>query len=355
MSIKKIHADNIFKITRKHARDPDKFKNPPNLKQLIEQTTKELQEDIAFLERKNKSDAIKKAIKRLENFEQITSSKLPNGFKLAVIVSSEVKIPKKSGYAFKAAKTKISKLVAEKYPEELKALGICDYGINEMCFGFSACNKQGILYDIDWDHIIEQKQCGNFYPNEIKNFILIPRQIHTLKNILRNSQETFASSDQKEHYSIALIPEAPKPETSGFIAPPQTDDKYKLKLYDIHTGTCLYQMSHALDTAARCAHRSKEIDASKVDERLYLSKLSIKEAFNSAKAAKINIKKEQLAEIFTAKQVPPLCNKLKKIGTKAANELHQSIMDVQIQIMQRNKKKYLRNRKNNEANPPIII
>lgn len=355
---KRIHANNIFETTRRHAYNPEKIKNPSTLKELITKTKKELQENIAFLERQYNKAAVEKAKKKLEDFETITSSKPPVGFKLAVIVFSETDnnySTNKSNHAFKIAKTKISKLVAEQHVDELKALGICDYGINEMRFGSPICNEQGILYDLDWDHIIEQKYCGNFYAHNLSNIMLLPRQIHELKNDLRICQEPLNSSQEKEGFTIALIPKAPKPGFSGCVAPAQTEKKYKLKLYNIHTGTCLYQISHALDKAARYAHKSKRIKASELDKTLSLSQKSIKDAFNNAKAAKIRLKKKHLVEIFTARQIPLLCNKLSKINTEAANHLNQAIKDVQIQILQINKKKYLRNRQNSGNNPPIII
>ncbi len=148
-----ICAKNIYEITRKSARNPDKFKEKaPSIKTSIQKKQKELEDDIAFYEDKCKKEnkkyknKLKKAKEKQQRFKEITSPnfKLPNGFKLKIIISAK---PSTQAYKHHIRNTPnfildMRFFVASKHYSQLENIGVCKYGINELLNKRPACIEQ---------------------------------------------------------------------------------------------------------------------------------------------------------------------------------------------------------------------
>ncbi len=337
MELERVHAGNITDITIKHAFNAPALGPVPTVETQIDETIDKLDKYIA----RNKKNYTRKRngrILRKEFKKIILPENLPDHYELSIILSSWVKNPKI--FAFKSAKQDFRKNIVKKAKKELRAANICNYGEREMKRGRAACNKYGVMYDADIDHIIEQKTGGNYPVNNEGNFTLIPKSIHTLKNRVRDIQNFLITHGQKEFFSVALVPKL-LPNTSGFISPAQSNDIHKIKPAKLNKTTCVYQITHALDVASYYINLPK-IKFNKLETGLLASQKIIKSALNNIKAGKVSIDKKELKRALHDKDKTLLCSQLKAINTNSAEALRNDIENIPNNATKGNKGQHYR-------------
>ncbi len=159
---------------------------------------------------------------------------IPEGFRLEPIVYTRVsKDQNKIVYnEFRDfVRPRFMRFLANYYADDLKTLGICDYGIKRMSQGIDPCDSDGRLYDISVDHIIERAGSGKmaytkaedqklqgmcefedfkptYWVNHFDNLMLLPNQIHfDRKNAINDIQQMHRGL--KEHESVWGVMMAP--------------------------------------------------------------------------------------------------------------------------------------------------
>lgn len=171
-------------------------------------------------------------------------AKLPEGFALAPVlytrIARETNARLESEYLFNV-RPRFLKFLGETQKANLRALGICEYGIARMARGLDPATEDGRRYDLSVDHIIERFGSGALsnarqkdparpdgdaetYPvNHFGNLILMQQDIHDLKNTLNAAQGIHDIAEGESIWVLMLVP-VTTARQHGYVAAPQPAD-----------------------------------------------------------------------------------------------------------------------------------
>lgn len=190
-----------------------------------------------------------RAERRLDQFNNILRN-IPVGFRIVPVFydtacarlidkyenSSAVHDMKKE--FSRAVKPQFLMHLATHYVSELINLGICAYGVEQMRKGFDPVNAQGVPYPVSVDHIVERAGSGlwgcskqqdpdrpadsapSLRVNHFGNLVLLPNQVHILKNIFNDLQHEDHNASLRRKWMMMLVP-VRNENFSGFVCPPQ--------------------------------------------------------------------------------------------------------------------------------------
>lgn len=188
-----------------------------------------------------RTTALARATEQRKEFERIIAT-LPDGFALAPVWYS--KIPQEKNARVQdeyldRVRREFLKFVGANYEKELLALGICQHGVDRLKKGIEAADKDGNIYDLSIDHIVERSGSGlwaetaskrpdpdnpsgrdAFPVNHFGNFILLPEKIHQMKNALNTLQRIEDGGALESRWMLMLVPERTEAEPH-FVAPAQ--------------------------------------------------------------------------------------------------------------------------------------
>jgi hypothetical protein len=249
---KRVSATTITEITASPGFAPlGNDSSPPAVSVLQDKIRKDLDDYIAF--RKGQLDAeplhnidpkvqqnYDKAVARRETFEEIIKD-VPAGFQLVPVqyakISQDENAAIHSEY-LNNVRSRFLQFVGENHADDLKALGICDAGIERMRKGLDPADETGRPYEVNIDHIIERSGSGlwansketdpdqkaevepKFRQNHFGNLILLPEEIHEYKNTLNNIQRIGDLQPGQSKWILMMVPERNDLQ-AGFVCPPQ--------------------------------------------------------------------------------------------------------------------------------------
>ncbi len=178
-------------------------------------------------------------------------AKVPEGFALAPALYVRIPHAKnaalESEYLF-SVRQHFLKFLAASQRGALRDLGICEHGIARMARGLDPATADGRRYHVSVDHIIERFGSGRLsdarapdaarggaetYPvNHFANLILLPQDVHDLKNSLNAAQGIHDLKDGECRWILMLVP-VTSARHHGFVAAPQGEGAAvgRLKLY----------------------------------------------------------------------------------------------------------------------------
>lgn len=234
--MKKVSSSTVTDITRKAYGGPREDILPvPTAPELIDALRARLMMPLAD------PAAVARNARRLKDLDGMIAS-CPAGFELTPVlytkVSSDQNNRVQNEYTFKVRK-KFFQFLAHNRADDLRALGICDHGIERMKSGLDPARDNGMLYDISVDHIIERSGAGllsiekskdkrrgrdgadTFGVNHLGNLILLPEKIHKYKNDLNTLQGIADVREGQAKWMLMMVPVRNKA-FSGYVCPPQT-------------------------------------------------------------------------------------------------------------------------------------
>lgn len=246
---KRVSAGTITGITSSSDfHDASRRPQEPTRDELIAQIRKSLQQKLERREQvlitnptiEGGEVAIERVKLEIKNFEE-SIAHVPDGFELVPVLYS--KIQKEVNESILAeyshhVRPRFLMFIAEKYPHELKALGVADVGIARMLKGLDPTDEKGNYYEISIDHIIERSGSGKwsvgktidpeqpsyaspkYLPNHFGNLVFLPDQIHQYKNRLNDLQETGSLVPGESKWILMMTPIADGAR-SGYVAQPQ--------------------------------------------------------------------------------------------------------------------------------------
>ncbi len=177
---------------------------------------------------------------QLAKFNEIVSN-TPAGFQLAPVFYSRTSTTsardQHNGTTDNSFCSPFIQYIAEHHQDELRRLGISDYGISYMIEGVYPIDENGQQYRVNVDHVIEIAGSGTWASetapdpltkdgavklrvNHFSNMILVPEQVHAWKNELNEMQGLSNLSTGEGKWALMLVPVVSNGH-SGFIAPPQ--------------------------------------------------------------------------------------------------------------------------------------
>ncbi len=263
---KRVSADTITAITAEpsfHDGTPAESP-PPTTEQLITRIRKDLDDRVAEARTNAVPGAplppnhhpdgpgisLTRALADQQLFEQMLKE-VPKGFRLSPVLYARIDKDDKEKitheYTYNV-RPRFLKFLAEQHEGELKALGICDHGIDRMRHGLDPTNADGEHYSVNVDHIIERNGSGawgmvqeadpdqpgakpKYHPNHFGNFILLPEKIHEFKNELNDLQSASDTPLGQSRWILMMIPER-NAAFPGFVCPPQ-DAAHRLAGLDL--------------------------------------------------------------------------------------------------------------------------
>jgi len=249
---KRVSASTITEITASPGFAPSgKDPSPPTVSELQDKIRKDIDDYIAF--RKSQLDAqpkddidprvqqnYDKAVARRAQFEDMISD-VPAGFRLVPVRYSKISQDENAAIHneyLKHVRSRFLQFVGENYAEDLRALGICETGIERMRKGLDPADETGRPYEVNIDHIIERSGSGlwaksketdpdqksevepKFRQNHFGNLILLPEEIHEYKNTLNNIQRVGDLQPGQSKWILMMVPER-NDKQPGFVCPPQ--------------------------------------------------------------------------------------------------------------------------------------
>jgi hypothetical protein len=201
--------------------------------------------------------------------------------------------------------------LAENHAGELGALGICQQGIDRMKKGLDPVDPSGRLYAVNIDHIIERNGGGKasltkeidpqmpsgskptFLVNHFSNFVLLPIQVHELKNALNDLQEASKTPLGQSKWVLMIVPEA-GPGYSGYVTQPQGQLQL-LATHVQHTSALQLAVSTANQISVILEGITQNPEQEKREEELLKPALDdmavrLKAAFNDASRPRQSLK-----------------------------------------------------------------
>ena len=249
---KRVSANTITEITAAPGfAPPGKDPSPPAVSDLQDQIRQDLDDYIAFrkgqLEAEPKDNPnpkaqqnYDKAVARRAQFEDVIND-VPAGFKLVPVKYAKISQEENAAIHheyLKNVRSRFLQFVGENHADDLKALGICDVGIERMRKGLDPADETGRPYEVNIDHIIERSGSGlwaksketdpdqkaevepKFRQNHFGNLILLPEEIHEYKNTLNNMQRIGDLQPGQSKWILMMVPERSE-QQAGFVCPPQ--------------------------------------------------------------------------------------------------------------------------------------
>lgn len=223
------------------------------------------------------------AVSHLQEFDKIVAN-VPKGFRLAPVLYSRNKFDQNDDVYIEfelRIRAEFLRFLAEQHADELRSLGICESGIALMKEGKEPLDEAGHFYDINIDHIIERSGSGtmgttqdidparapgsppSYRVNHFSNFILLPVQIHQIKNKLNELQRTSEVPPGHVQWVLMMVPEA-TPGHSGYVAQPQGDTgelgttSLNLQAHYVDPISASTAMIHRLDRLIKKSETSPE-------------------------------------------------------------------------------------------------
>lgn len=187
---------------------------------------------------------------QLAKLNEIVSN-TPAGFQLAPVFYSRVTTrdardqhngilrDQESGVADHSFCSPFLQYLAENHQDELRRLGISDYGISYMLEGVYPIREDGQQYLVNVDHVVEIAGSGvwaaqtapdplaapdsapKLRVNHFSNLILLPEQVHEWKNALNDMQGLSGLTPGDGKWALMLVPTTANGRYSGYVAPPQ--------------------------------------------------------------------------------------------------------------------------------------
>lgn len=248
---KRVSATTITEITASPGfAPPGKESSPPTVSDLEDAIRKDLDNFINYRKNQLKTapaekvdraqQNVDKAIARRQQFEELIKD-VPAGFELVPV--RYAKITQEENAAIhneylKNVRSRFLQFAGENYADDLKALGICDVGIERMKRGLDPADANGRPYETNIDHIIERSGSGfwaksketdpdqkaevepKFRQNHFGNMILLPEEIHEYKNTLNNLQQIGDLQPGQSKWILMMTP-VRDDKQAGFVCPPQ--------------------------------------------------------------------------------------------------------------------------------------
>lgn len=229
-----VNTTTILDITRNAAYRQPKS-SPPDLKSIFNQKAGRAEIIIDFQKATRPTHAQKMRVTQKDIADANQALKdIPEGFRLQKLIYTRVSQDQnKEVYKeFRdVVRPRFMRFLAENHAEDLKTLGICDYGIKRMSQGIDPCDKDGRLYDISVDHVIERagggrlsyekaedadlkKLCEDdefqttYKINHFDNLMLLPNEVHfKRKNAINDIQQLHRGLDENESvWGMMIIP-----------------------------------------------------------------------------------------------------------------------------------------------------
>lgn len=196
---------------------------------------------------------------------------IPAGFDLAPVFYSRIGKDENARimaeYTF-FVRTRFLTFLAKDHADDLRALGICENGIERMSRGLDPADIDGNMYDISIDHIIERSGSGNwgvtqtidpdqpnnpypnFLPNHFNNLILLPDHIHQLKNQLNDLQGFTDCKLGQGKWGLMLVPIVDA-NNKGYVcaAQPKNSKWHGIRFRPNNIATQLNQTAYSISLA----------------------------------------------------------------------------------------------------------
>jgi hypothetical protein len=287
---KRVSAETITEITSAPGfSPPGKVPSPPSIDDLHQEIRNNLADNAAHWARMAKMQPavnpdqriLQKAEKsqsQKEQFEEIIKD-VPQGFKLVPVLYSKITQEENAAIHqeyLKNVRSRFLQFVGENHADDLKALGISDYGIERMKKGLDPSDADGKQYETNIDHIIERSGSGlwaqsketdpdqrsgvepKFRQNHFGNMILLPEEIHEYKNTLNNLQRIGDLQPGQSKWILMMVPER-SAQQPGFVCPPQKAGS-RWDVLRHRPNDPFRKISHAAFTAENAAERFKELN-----------------------------------------------------------------------------------------------
>ncbi len=250
--MKKVSADTVTELTAAAGSGAA----PPTAEEMIEQIRTRLTLKVKSLaklmqsaqqsgkSKKGATPAFKishgRAVEELHEFEALVAN-VPNGFRLAPALYTPIDQKQNSSVYSqfgRRVRPQFMRFLANNHADELAALGISPQGIERMKKGLDPVDANGRLYDVNIDHIIERFGGGTvstteevdpqmphgseptYLANHFSNLILLPTQVHNLKNSLNELQQAAKTPKGQSAWILMIVPET-GPGHAGYVAQPQ--------------------------------------------------------------------------------------------------------------------------------------
>ena len=260
-----------------------------------------------------------KAVARRAQFEELITD-VPAGFKLVPVKYSKISQEENAAIHheyLKNVRSRFLQFVGENHADDLKALGICDVGIERMRKGLDPADDTGRPYEVNIDHIIERSGSGlwakskeadpdqksevepKFRQNHFGNLILLPEEIHEYKNTLNNMQRIGDLQPGQSKWILMMAPDRNE-QQPGFVCPPQA----KGTRWDVlrqRPNDPFRKISHASFTAGQANERYVEFAENPLVEKALktVAELARRQKKTVAEAAADNRPgKRNLSKIF---------------------------------------------------------
>lgn len=250
--MKKVSADTIAELTAAAALTPGSGGTPPTAGQMIDQIRTKLTLKVTSLTKSMQQGqkngqgptafkiSYQRAVEEVQEFEQIVAN-VPRGFRLTPVLYSVIESSQNSRVYSQFGsyvRPEFMRYLANDHAGELATLGVCPQGIDRMKKGLDPVDPNGRLYDVNIDHIIERFGGGKasltqevdplmppgskptYLVNHFSNFILLPTQVHNLKNKLNELQDAPKTPQGESKWVLMIVPKA-GPAHAGYVAQPQ--------------------------------------------------------------------------------------------------------------------------------------
>jgi len=360
--MEKVSADTVTELTAAYAPPGSAPAGPPPTTQkLIEQVRATLKKKIDDLTKSmdgsSQTSAFSisrdKALAELQTFEKIVAAP-PKGFRLVPVLYSRIDSGQneKTYSQFTAfVRRDFMRFLAARHADELRALGIAPAGIERMKAGLSPVNASGRMYDVNVDHIIErfgggtasftkevdpQRPRGStptYLVNHFSNLILLPKQVHELKNKLNEIQNVVQQGKPK--WVLMIVPEA-IPGHSGYVAQPQPKQltaqetkpaaKNRLSVHRMNAvaiaESTLEEVNGIFESVAKAPAQREEY-AALLKPALEDLSLRLETAFNDACKPHRSLK--PFTGFYEGESFRSLRQKVKALPVNQADKLHKSI------------------------------
>jgi len=251
----RITSRTITRITHEHAQNPPSGPIPAPEEILNSIVTK--MEQIVAGERTQEGIDTAKAKTLLRQLQNVLSD-IPEGFELATVAYSKIPTEESRGAMDEFSsrvKPQFLRYLAKHYPDELREMGICENGIGRMSNGHSPADKEGRLYSVSVDHIIERAGSGRMgqtksidadldtlpdkagnretlQVNHMRNLILLPNSVHfECKNLLNGLQDmNMLKQGGLFRWSVMLVPKHDMKSPYVYVPTPAQQKKYGIEL-----------------------------------------------------------------------------------------------------------------------------
>lgn len=246
----KVHSGNITSISLTAAFNKGAAAakpTPPTTEELQDKILSDMQKRIDKFA--DKPAEQKEFVELKSNFEKyLKEVSLLDNFELVPVVVNPMLDWKDLDKVYKEFDASVRKdflnYVATNHADELKEQGASKYAINLMKAGVTSSlpfsvdhimerassDKLSVTQEIDSANPNAKKP--SFLVNHFNNMVLLPNNIHELKNEIKDAQlKLYSKPDSR--YFLMLVPKKVEGK-SGFVAPKQTNEKYAMKPQEDH-------------------------------------------------------------------------------------------------------------------------